>query len=212
MSSTTSARVDHLVYATPDLDASVAELEARLGVRASVGGRHLGRGTRNALIAFGPTSYLEIIGPDPEQPPTAAPRWFSVDAVPGARLVAWAANAANLEQVVATGHSNGVMLGAIGSGSRQRADGVTLDWRFTDPTVTVEGGVIPFFIDWQASPHPAASASAAVSLVDFRAEHPDPERVARMLVALGLDLGISAGPTPRLVATIGTPSGLAELR
>ena len=37
-------RVDHLVYATPDLDSGVEEIEKLLGVRATPGGQHPGRG------------------------------------------------------------------------------------------------------------------------------------------------------------------------
>ena len=94
------AIVDHLVYATPDLKASIDALEKRLGVRAAPGGQHPGRGTRNALIALSPTSYIEIIGPDPEQPKPDLPRQFGIDTLAEGRLVTWAAKSSDLEGTV----------------------------------------------------------------------------------------------------------------
>ena len=61
--------IDHLVYATPDLDLGIDTIERLLGVRATPGGQHLGAGTRNALVALGPGTYLEIVGPDPANSP-----------------------------------------------------------------------------------------------------------------------------------------------
>src|SRR5438132_281047 len=100
-SSDLAARVDHIVYATPDLQAGIDALEKRLGIRATAGGRHPGRGTQNALIALGPATYIEIIGPDPDQPKPAAGRPFGLDALAAPKVMAWAAKAHNLDQIVA---------------------------------------------------------------------------------------------------------------
>src|SRR5262245_41376476 len=113
-------RIDHLVYATNDLEKSVDELEARVGVRAAPGGPHPGRGTRNALIGLSAGTYLEIIGPDPDQPEPAAPRWFGIDTLTRPRLVTWAVKASPLERFAARAEAQGLRLGPIGSGSRRR--------------------------------------------------------------------------------------------
>jgi len=205
-------RLDHLVYAVPSLDAGVADLEQRLGVRASAGGQHQGRGTRNALIALGPDTYLEILAPDPAQPRPAAGRWFGVDEHAPARLAGWAAKGADLERVATSAAARGVPLGPVVAGSRQRPDGVTLTWTLTDPGVTSGVTLLPFFIDWAASPHPAATAARGPVLISLRAEHPRPDLAREPLAALGLDLVVNAGPRPALVATLRTVSGDVELR
>jgi hypothetical protein len=72
--------------------------------------------------------------------------------------------------------------------------------------------VVPFFIDWGDTPHPAADAPPAGQLVALRAEHPDPESVRHVLGVLGLELQVDQGDTPTLVATLDTPNGVVVLR
>jgi len=206
------AKVDHLVYATPDLDLGVKTIESLLGVRATAGGQHPGLGTRNALIALGPSTYLEIIGPDPDQPRLSQPRRFGIDDLKTPRLVGWVAKGTQLEQVVVNARNAGVGLGAVIAGSRKRPDGVVLAWRYTDPSVVLENRLIPYFIDWGTSPHPASTAPRGATLVAFRAEHPEAGRVQATLRQLGLNLPVQQGSRPALIATIDSPKGRVELR
>ena len=204
--------VDHIVYAAPDLQAGIDAVDRLLGVRATPGGSHPGRGTRNALVALGPASYIEIIGPDPDQPPPANGRPFGIDTLKAPKLVRWAMKGKDLDRIVTDARGRGVMLGAVAAGSRARPDGVLLKWRYTDPQTVVADGIVPFVIDWGATPHPAATAAPGARLVGLRAEHPDAARVQRMLAALGVDLQVERGAQPALVAMIDSPKGRVDLR
>ena len=206
------SRIDHLVYATPNLATSVEQIERLLGVRAVPGGQHPGAGTRNSLIALGDETYLEIIGPDPDQPKPPRPRRFGIDELKAPRLVTWAVKGAELEAIVETAKGHGVDLGQVQSGSRRRPDGVLLSWRLTVSPVLTADGIVPFFIDWGKTPHPAASLPKGCVLVALRAEHPDANRIQAELSALGLNLRVAGGSAPALIATIRTPHGNVELR
>jgi hypothetical protein len=203
--------VDHLVYASPDLRTGVERIESLLGMRATPGGQHPGGGTRNALVALGPNRYLEIIGPDPDQPDPQNPRMFGIDDLASPRLVTWAARSTNLEELVAGALRQGVKLGEISAGSRTMTEGVRLAWRFTNPRTVIAGGIVPFFIDWGQTPHPAHTAGQGAALVELRAEHPNAEEVQEILRKLGLGISVARRPGAALFATIKGPRGTVEL-
>jgi hypothetical protein len=207
-----ASKIDHIVYATPDLAAGVERVEELLGVKAVPGGQHPGAGTRNALIGLGDEIYLEIIGPDPDQPKPSRPRRFGIDELKIPRLVTWAEKGTNLEAIVEIAKRHALELGQVESGSRRRPDGVLLAWRLTVSPVLTADGIVPFFIDWGKTPHPAATLSKGCVLVALRAEHPDPIRVEAALFSLGVNLGVAKGTAPALIATIRTPHGDVELR
>ena len=211
-SSALLARLDHLVYATPDLQQGIDTIEQRLGVKATPGGQHPGLGTRNALVALGPTSYLEIIGPDPEQPKPTGPRRFGIDDLKAPRIVRWVVKSNNLAAVSEKAAKAGITLGPLATGNRRRPDGVALSWRYTDPATVVADGLIPFFIDWGTSPHPSLTAAQGATIMQLRAEHPDAAKVQKMLGQLGLDLRVSQALAPAIIATIDSPRGRVELR
>ncbi|MBI4219985.1 MAG: VOC family protein [Chloroflexi bacterium] len=203
--------LDHLVYVTRDLESAVDELEGILGIKAAPGGRHPGRGTRNALLALGEERYLEIIGPDPEQKDFRGPRGFDIDSLDQPCLRTWAVKAPQIDRHVTRARAAGYDPGEIIPRSRVRPDGVTLRWKLTTLGDAHPNWLVPFLIDWGDSPHPSRTTPAGIKLVRLRGEHPAPARITSMLAALGVELQVSQSSTPRLVATLGTPRGPIEL-
>jgi Glyoxalase-like domain len=206
-----SPRIDHLVYVTADVARTMRDLAEALGVEPSAGGRHPAWGTRNALLALGPRSYLEIMGPEPNLSKPGLVRPFGIDQVVHAHLATWVVQSEDLGAIVAAGRKAGVEMGAILSGSRTRADGSVLSWSMTDLMAHREGGVVPYFIDWGHSSHPAESAPQGCTLVELKAVHPDPPRIRSILGALGLDLSVDRGPEFHLKGLVQSKKGLVEL-
>ena len=203
--------IDHLVFAAPDLSEGIRIISRQLGAEPAPGGAHPQWGTRNALLSLGPATYLEVIGPDPEASTEGLPAAFQIDRIDRPRLVTWAARSNDLEGAVEHAARQGLRLGAVAGGQRQRPDGSRLSWRLTDPLTVTGDGLVPFLIDWGETENPALSAPTGGSLLELRAEHPHPELIRRMLDILELDLTVSPGKTPRLIATIRTPGGAVEL-
>jgi hypothetical protein len=204
--------IDHLVWGGPDLEAEIERLERWTGVRATLGGRHPGEGTRNALIRAGRAVYLELIAPDFTQPQPPRPRWFGLDALPRPRLITWAAKSGDLDGNRAAAQAAGIPLGEVRSGRRELGNGQALSWRLTYPDMLVGDGLVPFLIDWGDGPHPAQTAPEGLELVGLHAEHPAPTVMTQLLGRLGLALRVILGPTPALIATLDTPRGRVELR
>lgn len=203
--------LDHLVLATPELEPTVDWVADRLGVRPAPGGRHPGVGTRNCLLSLGPGHYLEVIGPDPDQPEPQEPRPFGIDLIEGPRLTAWVVKSADLVGAVQKANQHGYELGAIQDMSRTTPDGHVLRWRLTRRRQSTVAAV-PMLIDWGETRHPSTTAPTGVTLVAFRAEHPQPDRVRELYAALGLDLEVRHGSEPRLSATLSGPAGRLELK
>jgi hypothetical protein len=203
--------LDHLVYAGPDLVAVVEAVHAATGVRPVQGGRHVGRGTRNHLLGLGAMAYLEVIGPDPDQPEPDLPRPFGVDRLTGPRLVAWAVRPPDLDATVTRARHLGRDPGPVTPMARRTPAGGLLSWRLTVPQDGVDGGVLPFLIDWGDSVHPTAGDLPTVPLVALTARHPDPAWVLAGLQALGVTLEVRPSADIGLTAVLSGRRGPVRL-
>jgi hypothetical protein len=207
------AAIDPIVYATRDLEGSVAELAERLGVQPAPGGQHIGVGTRNYLLHLGGDAYLELIGPDPEQtPPVDRPMPFGISDLTSPRLAGFAVKCGDIPAAVEKAKAAGYDAGQVIEMQRERPDGVVLQWVLATRRNAGGDGLVPFLIDWKDSPHPSASTPQGCTLVSLRGEHPDPASVRRDLAAVDAELEVTQAPAVGLVATIATPKGTVELR
>ncbi len=213
-----TSHIDHIIYATPhSLTDAIAYIESLLGVKAIIGGQHIGVGTHNALLSLGGRSYLEIIAPDPDQPEPARPRSFGIDSLSQPALVTWASATNHIDAQVGAARAAGYDPGKLIDGGRKKPDGSQLKWRSTKRPEALAGqplpgdGLVPFLISWGETPHPAENTPGGCHLVALRGEHPDPDSVTAMLTALDTPLPVAQGAQPRLLASIETANGLVTL-
>lgn len=112
----------------------------------------------------------------------------------------------------------GTMIGLSGTagGSSQPKGAVSLLAKvdhlvYATPDLAVGVEKIQRLLGIQATPG-ARTAARGASLIELRAEHPDPERVRQLMNQLGLELPVKKGQDPALIATIASPRGRVELR
>jgi hypothetical protein len=196
--------LDHLVIATPDLDASKAAFLTRTSVAPTDGGPHVGLGTRNALVSFGDGHYLELIAPDPTQ--LLEGRFGGLLAqLPKERLLQWAIRTTDTATVAKRARAAGFAPAEPRRMSRARPDGRVLEWVILAIGGHDAGGVVPFFIDWLDCPHPADTSPVVGPLTEFIVTAPNGSALARLVEGVQ---GVVVGTGPAaLRATFTSPKG-----
>ena len=203
-----AATCDHLLWGAADLDAAIDTLAERTEVRATAGGRHPDLGTHNAIAALGRKRFLEVIAPDPTLRPGALARRLAGLKMP--TLIMWAARTLSAADTAARAKAEGYQADLV-EGHRERPDGQVVRW--TNVFVTGHGGgtLVPFFIEWHGSSHPADDGARGLRLQALRAETPQAEGLRAVLKALDVRVAVRKAATARLVAVLDTPRGRIEL-
>ena len=136
-------RLDHVVFAVPDLDEGAVRFRERFGLDSTEGGRHERWGTANRIVPLG-DQYVELVAAVDE---TAAARTGF-----GRGVLERAAGGGGWFTIaVATDDLDGVAerLGLeVGSGSRTRPDGGVVRWRMAGLDDPRREPWMPFFLAW----------------------------------------------------------------
>lgn len=207
-------KLDHLVYAVPDLARAIEDFERHLGVAPALGGRHLGIGTHNAILPLADETYLELIAIDPDQPAPDQARPFGLDGLEEARLATWAVRSRDIEVDVERARERGYDPGLVLPMTREEPSGEILHWKLSLKPEPFGDGLVPFVIDWQRTPHPSSRAkdpASRCSLSDFSACHPDPLSIAHALEAMNVELEVESSAKVELRARLTGPGGQLEL-
>jgi hypothetical protein len=153
-------RIDHVIWATRDLDATTGRLAREHGLSASGGGRHAGIGTHNGILPLG-GGYLEVLAiADPEE---AKASWLgrAVAAAPEG-LLGWAVG---VDDVAAHAQRLGLELTTI------ERDGFSA--RLTGVAEAMAEPFLPFFIErGPAVPDPGSGGDAGgIAWIEVAGDH-----------------------------------------
>ena len=203
------AGIDHILIGVPDLDRTVDDLAKALGVRPLHGGKHP-RGTHNALLSLGRTTYLEFIA---LQPGIAGAEIGMGDLVGLAKPVpiGWAVSAPSLTSLRASlGHTD-FLLSEPHAGSRTTPAGAILRWQTLELTTEPRGA--PFFIIWSADTHhPSTTSPPGCRLVRLQVATPDSKNLRALCSRLALPVDVIDGPSLRYSVALDCPNGPVTFR
>lgn len=136
-------RIDHVLIASRDMDATAAHLLDEHGLASVEGGRHPGWGTGNRIIPVG-DQYLEIIGIVDEAEARVSPLGQHVLAMTsdGEAFLGWCIRPDDFDATVSR-------LGLEAApGSRTRPDSAEIRWRLAGLPEAMVDPWLPFFISW----------------------------------------------------------------
>jgi len=150
-------RIDHVVLAVRDLEASAGGLWETHGLRFVPGGRHPRWGTANMIAPLG-KDYLELL--------SVVDREVGADTVLGRTLLELSSDGDRWFSVCLAGGDIDATAARLGltvePGARTRPDGTEVRWRGAGIEERGDDLWLPFFITWDvpAALHPGAAPAA----------------------------------------------------
>lgn len=199
-------RLDHILWAAPNLDAGTALIETLTGVTPLRGGSHPGLGTRNSLLALDEGCYFEIIAPDPAQNLTGT-RGGRIAAQIQPGIMTFAINASDLSTFQSLARQEGLSVNGPVAMHRSRPDGSRIDWLILYLKDDRYGEAIPFVINWGETPHPSGTTPGGCRLRSFAVLQPEPAALAQLFKRLAIPIAVMGAARSGFLAVLDTPRG-----
>ena len=204
--------IDHFLLYCDDLNEAINKIEELTGIRPAIGGKHVGKGTHNAIVSLREGDnkllpiYLELIAKDPDQTefkdkePVFS---FTKHSSLKGKILHWAAVTPpnQLPDWVDEVNSNAAWtsrgwpeLKAPFDMERKTPDDKTLQWSLALPASRRPlpgSGLLPFLLDWKSTiekgAHPGQTGPKGIVLKSVTLRHPKFwENVKTALDNLGL--------------------------
>lgn len=205
-------KIDHLVYCVRDLKEAIAQFENEFGISPAIGGRHIHKGTHNAIVNLGNNSYLEILAIDHSNESVKGDRWMGIDLLEESKMTRWALKSIDLKSDVKAIQKINPDLCEISQGQRITPDGKTLKWSMSLPLSKPEVEIIPFFVDWsQSDVYPTDNLSQTCELINVEFSHPKPKEIIDCYEELDFGLDVLENDVVNFKASFIGPKGVFVL-
>jgi hypothetical protein len=160
--------------------------------------------------SLGGRVYLEIIAPDPNQDlvGTFGERIASLE---GCGLITWAAAAPGLAALAERAADLEITPRGPIATERRTPDGGLLKWELLFLGGHSFPGLVPFFIDWLETPHPATTNPLAGQYRTLEIRSPDAAGLNEVFSGLGITLSAEQGEIEDITAVIDTANGEVRL-
>jgi len=204
--------IDHIVYGVPDIGKEIDHLHSKLGIRPVLGGKHITKGTKNALVSLGDRCYLEILARDEENKDFVGERWMGMDRITRPKIIRWSVGSSDLKKDSEILQSYDTDYARVERGSREIKNQQQLQWQMILPVDKPMIDVVPFVTDWSDSAgHPAESLEKSCVLKKLILYFPTNKSIEKLLGALQVKVEIITSDEIRIEALIETPKGIVVL-
>ena len=191
--------IDHVIYATADLDAAASRFDTEFRLNSVAGGRHEGLGTHNRIVPLAHGSFIELLAiVDRTEARTSELGNALLAAIArGDGLLAWAVRVASIDEVATRLDIPITVVGRQGMTARLAG----LAEAIAEPT-------LPFFIE--RPERPAATAAPTLPAISWIEVAGDAGRLQRWIGDTALAVRVLDGePSVRAVgigdAVVGPP-------